>query len=231
MWYLAILVAFGASTVNGQFFLLDCIPNLVSNNLLGGLTSFSFALENTICCIRQDNRILLTDTVVLIVGSNQVLLNLNPTTIDINFLPPFSNFSNTGLFVAINGSIIDLCPLNINLPDTILIGINPKCLINTNLVVCNGPLLLDRLYSVIILVYRNGTLIAITRPSPEIVLRKPKDYRSIDTTINKHSASMIVITTVLPILLALFLVIFTTILLMKCCCCSVFTPTKCQQEQ
>ncbi|XP_044144014.1 uncharacterized protein LOC122933224 [Bufo gargarizans] len=230
MWYLAILVAFGASTVNGQFILLDCIPNLVSSNLQGGITASSFALQNPFCCIRQDNRIQLTDSAVLIVGLNTALLNLDPVSIDINNLL-FSNFPKSGLFVAINGSIIDLCPLNINLPNAIFIGINLTCPINTNLVVCNGPLLQVGTYGVIIFVYRNRTLIATTRPSLDIVLKKPKDHHSIDTTINKHSASMIVITTVLPILLALSLVIFTTILLMKCCCCSIFTPTKCQQEQ
>ncbi|XP_069828609.1 uroplakin-3b-like [Dendropsophus ebraccatus] len=226
MWYLVILVAFGVSTVNGQ---INCIPNLVSPNLIGGRTSSTFTLQNP-CCIAQDPRVQADSTIVTVVSTSSAITNFVPP-IRLSDLPLYSNLNTSGFFAASGGLVRDLCPLNGNLPSVIRIGDNVACMVNGNTLFCNGPLPNDLDYRVIQLVYAsNGTLIGATRISPEIILRRPRDYHTIDTSRKGRSASMVVITTILPILFALLLALFTSLLFMKCCCCRVFVPKKCQQE-
>ncbi|XP_077155755.1 uroplakin-3b-like protein 1 [Ranitomeya variabilis] len=227
MWCLAILVVFGASTVHGQVFTITCPPTLVSSELLGRITSNTFTLQD-FCCLVQNPQILPTDNIVVLVGLSNVINSLNPGTININNPALYANFSQSGYFAALNVLAGSLCTLPANLGG-IQIGSNILCL-NSILPFCNGPLLIVGPYRVIIYVYRNGTLIAVTDPSAEILLRSPTNFRSIDTSVKNRSAGMIVITALLPILFSLLFVIFTTMLFLKCCCCRIFTPTKCQQE-
>ncbi|XP_073526659.1 uroplakin-3b-like [Phyllobates terribilis] len=227
MWCLAILVILGASTVHGQVTLINCPPTLVSSDLLGRITSSTFTIQ-ALCCLVQNHQILSTDNVVILVGLSNVIRSLIPTTIDINNPPLYSNFSQSGLFAAANFPAGSLCPLQASVGG-IQFGSNILCLTNPRSPFCNGPLSGGPL-SVTVLVYRNGTLIAVTDPSADISLKTPANFRSIDTSVKTRSASMIVITVILPILFALLLVILTTMLFLKCCCCRVFTPSKCQQE-
>lgn len=215
--YLAILIAFGVSTVNGQLVnvpIVNCPPALVSPNLIGRITQTTFTLQEY-CCLRQSAGFLPTDTAVTIVGPSDAIRNVVSNPNILNNSTFFSNISNNGIIAALSGSISDFCSLNGNVLGGIRIG----------------PLPLGGPYSVRILVYRNGTLIGITVPSDDISLRNPIDYNLIDTNIKHHSAGMIAITTILPILFALLLCLFSAMLFMKCCCCCrVFTPTKCEQD-
>ncbi|KAM4044316.1 uroplakin-3b-like [Anomaloglossus baeobatrachus] len=226
MWGLAILVLFGVSTVHGQISAINCSPTLAASNLLGRITSSTATFD--LCCVSQNPQVLPTDNVVLLVGSSSVINSLNPSTININNPPLYSNFSQSGLYAPVNSLASSLCTPN-NLAGT-RIGSNILCIQDSSLPFCNGPIPSLGPLSVIALVYRNGTLVAVTNSSAAIDLKNPKDYHSIDTSVKNRSAGMIVITVILPILSALLLVILTTMMFMKCCCCRAFTPSRCQQE-
>ncbi|XP_073430123.1 uroplakin-3b-like [Dendrobates tinctorius] len=228
MWCLAILVVFGAPAVHGQVFTITCPPTLVSSELLGRITSSTFTIQD-LCCLVQTPQIFPSDNVIILVGLSNVINSLIPGTTNLNDLPTFANFSQSGYFAALNLLAGSLCTLPANL-GSIQIGSNILCLINPRIPFYNCPLPTVGPYRVIIFIYRNGTLIAVTDPSAEILLRNTTNFRSIDTSVKNRSAGMIVITALLPILFSLLFVIFTTILFLRCCCCRIFTPTKCQQE-
>ncbi|XP_063813235.1 uncharacterized protein LOC135050911 [Pseudophryne corroboree] len=227
MWSLTILLVIGFSTVNGQV-VINCSPGLANSPVAVGSTTVAL-LRN--CCIRGQLGILPTDTVVTLIGPATVIGNLNLNSVDLLNLPLYLNYTNGGVYVVDIQTAAALCDLSANQLSALLAGATDTCFYFGNLQICNGALNSGTTIRVVSLIYRDGQLIAVTTLSQPITLTTPKDYNSINTGIDHHSAGMIVITSILPILFAFLLAIFSSLLFMSCCCCNnVFTPRKCQQE-
>ncbi|KAM5182160.1 uroplakin-3b-like [Mantella aurantiaca] len=229
MWPIAVLLFISVTPLNAAI-LINCQPRLVSPIFVGGVTATGFALQD-FCCLVQFTDIQPTDNVVVIVASSGAIANFNLSSISFTNPPLYVNFSSNGVnyYAALSGTVAVFCNGPLSPFGAVSIGDAFFCRQLGYLIYCNGPLFPGFPYRVALLVYRNGELLYITPWSDEIVLRNPQAFQNINTKPNSHSASMIVVTSVLPVLTALLLCIFATALILRCCC-AAFSTKQCRDD-
>ncbi|XP_069471056.1 uroplakin-3b [Ambystoma mexicanum] len=193
---LSVLLA-GIAAVHGlapEFY----VPQVTTQQILGKVTSTTFALEMPSCIFDTSS----PDTIWLLVSYASASVTVNDERIS-----RYSQLSTFGYYMtlAMTGNQFR-CPPEDGKVAVLRVGTNTSCVDDPTIQDCNGPL--PPSSSVRVRFVRrdvNNNTTARTRWSDVINLKKMKPSSGIDTWPGRRSGGMIVITTILSVFLAILL--------------------------
>ncbi|XP_075761077.1 uroplakin-3b isoform X2 [Pelodiscus sinensis] len=214
MELLLLLLGLLARTCAGR--LLETIPytpQITAKSLEGKLTATTFTLDQPICIF--DQYVNSTDDIWLVVAfTNATTTFKNPTSP--GQIPPYQKLSTTLHYMTLKTSIA-FYPCAENRAASVLrVGSDTSCKDDRSLEYCNGPLSSPGPYRVKFLVLDSNGSKAETRWSQQIMLKRGRQPRSIDTWPGRRSGTMVVITSILSSFIGILVILFLCTVAYEC---------------